>query len=80
VSSKVKFKSNAFETIHAYALALHKLGAMGKSAMRELQPICLSARPEQIKQLREANRISQSVIARYLNTSESTVKKWELGA
>jgi len=34
----------------------------------------------QIKQLREANNISQSVFARYLNTSESAVEKGETGA
>jgi putative transcriptional regulator len=36
--------------------------------------------PSQIKQLREANGVSQPVFARYLNTSESTVEKWETGA
>jgi putative transcriptional regulator len=29
---------------------------------------------------REANNVSQRVFARYLNTSESTVEKWESGA
>ena len=28
----------------------------------------------------EANNVSQPVFARYLNTSESTVEKWETGA
>lgn len=36
--------------------------------------------PAQIKQLREANNVSQPVFARYLNTSESTVEKWESGS
>ena len=36
--------------------------------------------PAQIKRLREANNVSQPVFARYLNTSESTVEKWESGA
>ena len=36
--------------------------------------------PAQIKQLRESNHVSQPVFARYLNTSESTVEKWEAGA
>jgi putative transcriptional regulator len=36
--------------------------------------------PRQIKQLRESNHVSQPVFARYLNTSESTVEKWETGA
>nr|WP_234881800.1 helix-turn-helix domain-containing protein [Agrobacterium larrymoorei] len=33
-----------------------------------------------IKQIREANNVSQPVFARYLNTSESTIEKWETGA
>ena len=36
--------------------------------------------PAQIKALREANHVSQPVFARHLNTSESTVEKWETGA
>ena len=35
--------------------------------------------PEQIKQLREREHVSQPVFALYLNTSESTVQKWESG-
>jgi len=33
-----------------------------------------------VRQLRDANTMSQPVFARYLNTSESTVEKWETGA
>ena len=36
--------------------------------------------PRAIQRLREANNVSQPVFARYLNTSESTVEKWETGA
>ena len=35
--------------------------------------------PEEIKRIREGAHVSQPVFARYLNTSESTVKKWEAG-
>ena len=37
-------------------------------------------KPEQIRKLREENHVSQPVFARFLNTSESTVQKWEAGA
>jgi putative transcriptional regulator len=37
-------------------------------------------RPQQIKKLRERLQVSQPVFARYLNTSESTIEKWETGA
>ncbi|WP_335582872.1 helix-turn-helix domain-containing protein [Cupriavidus sp. USMAHM13] len=35
--------------------------------------------PEQIKGIREASHVSQAVFARLLNTSVSTVQKWEIG-
>jgi putative transcriptional regulator len=37
-------------------------------------------RPNEIKALRESYKVSQPVFARYLNTSESTIEKWESGA
>ncbi len=35
--------------------------------------------PQQIKALREGVRLSQAVFAAVLNTSVSTVQKWEVG-
>ena len=78
-----KFKSDAFEAIHASASALRKVGAIDKATMRRFDESCLSVppfEPRQIKQRRESNHVSQPVFARYLNTSESTVEKWETGA
>lgn len=82
--SKSKYKSDAFAAIHASARALHKVGAIDKSTMRDFDASCLSVppafSPKDIRHLREANNVSQPVFARYLNTSESTVEKWETGA
>ncbi|GLR45893.1 hypothetical protein GCM10007880_64110 [Mesorhizobium amorphae] len=36
--------------------------------------------PDEIKALRESSHVSDPVFARYLNSSESTVQKWETGA
>ncbi len=84
MTTKSKFKSDAFESVHESATALLKVGAMTKATMRDFDNTCLAApvplRPKQIKQLREMNHVSQPVFARYLNTSESTVEKWETGA
>jgi putative transcriptional regulator len=81
---KTKFKSSAFEAIHSSARALHKVGAIDKATMRSFDESCLSVptdiKPQQIKKLRELNHVSQPIFARYLNTSESTVQKWETGA
>ncbi len=84
MSAKRKFKSDAFEAIHASAQALFKAGVIGKSTLRDFDETCLSVpsriKPQQIKKLRETNHVSQPVFARYLNTSESTIQKWETGA
>ena len=77
-------KSDAFEAIHGSARAMHRVGAIDKATMREFDAACLSVPPaygpKDIRRLREANKVSQPVFARYLNTSESTVEKWETGA
>lgn len=83
MTTKHKFKSDAFEAIHTSASALLEVGAINKTTMREFDDACLLEphffEPKQIKHLREINRVSQPVFARYLNTSESTVEKWEAG-
>jgi putative transcriptional regulator len=59
------------------------VGAVDKATMRDFDMRHLVApefRPAEIKALREQNHVSQPVFARYLNTSESTVEKWETGA
>lgn len=79
-----KFKSDAFEAIHSSAAGMFRVGTIDKATMRRFDKSCLmvppSIEPAQIKQLRESSKVSQPVFARYLNTSESTVEKWETGA
>src|SRR4051794_25973584 len=82
--SKQSYRSDAFEAAHTSAKALRKVGAIDKATMRDFDAACLSVTPvfapKDIQRLREVNRVSQPVFARYLNTSESTVEKWETGA
>lgn len=84
MTTRRKFKSDAFAAIHSSASALHKIGAIGKTTMKRFDASCVSEppalKPEQIKRLRLRFRVSQPVFARYLNTSESTIEKWETGA
>jgi putative transcriptional regulator len=84
MTKKRTFKSDAFEAIHSSASAMFKVGAIDKATMRSFDESCLSnptpLEPERIKQIRESQNVSQPVFARYLNTSESTVEKWESGA
>ncbi len=79
-----KFKSEAFEAVHSAAAGMYRAGTIDKATMRDFDETCLAVTPpmapEEIKQIREANKVSQPVFARYLNTSESTVEKWETGA
>ncbi len=83
MTAKPRFKSDAFEAIHSSASALHRVGAIDKATMRTFDEASLikptAFGPGEIKQLRERNNVSQPVFARYLNTSESTVEKWEAG-
>lgn len=79
-----KLKSDAFQAIHTSASALHKVRAIEKATMREFDQSCLAfpprLRPAQIKELRQRLCVSQAVFARYLNTSELTIERWETGA
>ena len=84
MATKLKFKSDALAGIHASATALQKVGAINQTTMRQFDESCLAVpttlAPSQIKSIREQALVSQPVFARYLNTSESTVQKWESGS
>ena len=84
MATKRKFKSDAFEAIHSSASALLRVGAIDKTTMRTFDESCLATLspvgPSQIKKIRVSNNVSQPVFARFLNTSASTVEKWETGA
>ena len=78
-----KTKSAILEAVHETATGLHKAGVMDQVTLREFDRLCLPPleplQPMQIKQIREASRVSQAVFAALLNTSLSTVQKWEIG-
>jgi len=82
--AKNRYENDISEAIHKSAAMLHKAGGLDRATMRDFDARHLAVpgaiAPAQIKQLREANNVSQPVFARYLNTSESTVEKWETGA
>ena len=84
MATKRKYKSDAFEAIHGSVSGMYRAGTVDKATMRDFDEACFSIpaeiKPAQIKRLRERNHVSQPVFARYLNTSESTVEKWETGA
>jgi len=70
--------------MHETAKGLHHTaGTMNAVTMREFDALCLPPvriyTPTQIKRLRKRHKASQAVFAAYLNTSPSTVQKWEQG-
>ncbi len=82
--AKRKYKSKALEAIHDTVEGMYHAGTIDKTTLREFDEMCLVApralSSRDIKKLREKCRVSQPVFARYLNTSESTIEKWETGA
>ena len=69
--------------VHETAKGLHRAGVMDGKTMREFDVLCLppvkNMNAAQIRRLRLKNKASQAVFAAYLNTSTSTVQKWEQG-
>lgn len=84
MAAKKKFKSDAYEAIHSAVSGMYEAGTIDKETMRRFDESCLlsptSLDSQEIKAIRVKNKVSQPVFARYLNTSESTVQKWESGA
>jgi len=78
-----KTRSPILAAVHGTAKGLHKAGVMDQVTLREFDQLCLPPvaplKPEDIKRIREASHVSQAVFARLLNTSISTVQKWEIG-
>ena len=71
------------KAMHETAKGLHRAGTMNAVTMHEFDALCLppvkTYTPAQIKRLRSRYKASQAVFAAYLNTSPSTVQKWEQG-
>ena len=79
-----KFKSRILEAVHDTASSLHETGCISGERMKEYDALCVEPVPaygsEEIRNLRRRLEISQQALATVLNTSLSTVQKWEIGA
>jgi putative transcriptional regulator len=77
-------KSRILTEINDTVRGLNRIGVLDQQTMREFDVLTvppvrtLSAR--QIRAIRSRARMSQAVFAAVLNTSTSTVQKWEIGA
>lgn len=69
--------------MHDTARGLHRAGLISKRRMGEFEALChldvQEMPPQKIKDLRNRAQVSQAVFAAVLNTSVSTVQKWEAG-
>ena len=78
-----KTMSLIIEAKRDMAKGLHKAGVMDQVTLREFDPLWLPPveplEPGEIKRIRESSHVSQAVFASLLNTSLSTVQKWEIG-
>ncbi len=83
MSDVTQFKSEAFAAIHETMDALHQIGAIDKKTMRDFDVTCLepahAMKPEEIKQLREREQVSQPIFVLYLNVSRNLISDWERG-
>jgi len=76
-------KSRILAEVHETATGLHQAGVISKRRMHEYDALSnLAISPfgaVKIKLIREKSKVSQAVFAAVLNTSVSTVQKWEVG-
>lgn len=77
------YRSDALAAIHETASDLHDAGVMEKRTLRKFDDLCLTpVRPmsaQEIRTLRERERVSQAVFARHLNVTTGLVSQWERG-
>lgn len=78
-----QYKSDALGAIHDTAEGLYEIGAIDKQTMRNFDKICLmpiiEILPQDIKNIREQEKLSQPLFAAYLNVSKNLISDWERG-
>ena len=83
VEAKQKARTPLLGAIYEAADDLARLGLIEKRTMSRYKALCLApVEPfdaETIRLLRKQQRLSQTVLAAVLNTSPSTIRKWEAG-
>lgn len=76
-------KSTIIKSLRSDMVRLHEIGAISKITMRKFDQICPTPvrdfSAKDIKNLRESLNFSQPVFACHLNTTASTIRKWEQG-
>lgn len=79
----MKKRGDIFDIALGMATDLHEVGAMDKTTLREIEDLAVPKVQDftaaDVRAIREKNRVSQPVFARYLNVGTSTVAQWEQG-
>lgn|SRR3712207_1786526 len=78
-----KYISPASASVHQLMSEIYEARLIDKKTMQHFDQTCLTTvtplAPEEIRQLRERENISQSVFAHYLNISANQLSEWERG-
>jgi putative transcriptional regulator len=78
-----RYRSKAMAAIHETAVDLHDAGLIDKRSMKSFDKLCLTPvrdlTPAEIRSIREREKASQAVFARYLNVTTGRVSQWERG-
>ncbi len=78
------YRSEIAASVHEMVEGFEEAGLVDRQTMRGFDASCLAPveelSPEKIKAIRERERVSQPVFARYLNVSKNLVSDWERGA
>ena len=81
--TKRSAKSGILEAVYESAQDLYASGFINKARMQTYEAFCLEPVKnydnQEIRNLRGRYKLSQSALAIVLNTSASTVRKWEIG-
>ena len=77
------YKSKIAAAVHETMSDFYEGGLVDKKTMRHFDVQCLTKivdlSPEEIKEIRDRENLSQTVFAHYLNVSPGTVRQWESG-
>lgn len=82
-SKKPARRSGVLASVHETARGLSKAGLIDKATMREFDALRLTEveplSPDEIREIREREQVSQPVFALYLNVRKEAVSRWERG-
>jgi len=77
------YRSELKAAIHQGMMILYEGGDIDKKTMRRFDKSCLTSihplTPEEIRAIREKERVSQSVFSHYLNVTAGLISQWERG-